>query len=266
MSEEFPQTYWIRRPPFNPIVGFASFYALESLVFEAERAKWKGARFQRFWEEVNSYKEFFDRRLADLLQDYLALICFGEARWAIKQSEGPWILDIFLVPPEERIEAYLLALDYDPEKFLPLCKILFEENDWVFNYGGELWADLAEIALKRKHLHDSVFCDRVIQLQHNTGSCFNKNCLIQHRFNLGSALAAFSYDHTEDWLQRYPPNSVVARFARWAGRLGLLELEGVRCAELRFPPRLEWGRKAPRLLRIKGPSIVVTKDLEGRKK
>jgi len=247
------QFKYLKLPPFNPMVGFATFYFLDYLLHLAERSRWKGVAFQRFFEQLKAFKESFDARLADLLADYLALICFGEARWALYKSDGPFILDVFLVPPNDRLTAYKIALDYDPAKFLPLLRTLFRENDWVYNFGGEAWANLADIASRKGSMPNRVFCDTVINLEHNMGTCFNKGCLIQSCSSvLMEALSDFSCEEVRYWLKGWSISTQAFRLLRWAERLGIIEVEKASQCELLFPPRLEWGTKVPQLLKTKG--------------
>jgi len=243
----------LSHPPFNPIIGFPTFYFLDYLLHLATKSRWKGVAFQRFFEQLSAFKQYFDARLADLLADYLALICFGEARWALFKSNGPYVLDVFLTPPSNRLAAYLTALDYDPERFLPLLKTLFEINDWEYNYGGSAWANLADVASRRSSMSDRIFCNTVINLEHNMGTCFNKGCLIQSRSSsLMEVLSDISYDEVTHWLKNWPISTQAFRFLRWADRLGVVKIQGVSQARLCFPPRLEWGTKVPQLLRITG--------------
>ena len=64
------------------------------------------------------------------------------------------------------------------EAFIKAAKDSFEKFDWDVSYGGEAWGKICNGWLKlnaSKTLHESIiWMDHIIDLQHNTGTVFNK--------------------------------------------------------------------------------------------
>ena len=65
-----------------------------------------------------------------------------------------------------------------PEQFVDISKILFEKLSWSHSYGGRAWADICDAWThlnKAKSLQSIfVYIDHIYDIQHNTGSVFNK--------------------------------------------------------------------------------------------
>jgi len=75
----------------------------------------------------------------------------------------------------------------DVEKYIDIVYALFSVPQWTEAYGGKRWADATQILKDAKHVkthRDKVYwCDRVLDLYHNTGHLLNKTsfkCLSIH--------------------------------------------------------------------------------------
>lgn len=64
------------------------------------------------------------------------------------------------------------------EKFVKICKRVFNDLEWYEGYGGKAWSKITDAWLKlykAENLDDiSVWIDHIYDLQHNTGTVFNK--------------------------------------------------------------------------------------------
>lgn len=74
--------------------------------------------------------------------------------------------------------AFLLDSGLDSDEFVKLCKFFFNNGEWGEDYGGRLWADIcvAWSDLNKANSIPALFTqiDHVYDIQHNTGSVFNK--------------------------------------------------------------------------------------------
>jgi hypothetical protein len=74
--------------------------------------------------------------------------------------------------------AMIDAVKKDVEKYPHAVHAIFYVPKWHISYGGRKWAKAAKMLIDSKEVkthHDKVFwCDRVLDLQHNTGHLLNK--------------------------------------------------------------------------------------------
>jgi hypothetical protein len=86
-----------------------------------------------------------------------------------------------------------LAKQMDPVKFMSVAAEIFDESGWHGAYGGENWARIARAWLKLRETESGpdlvVILDHIYDLQHNTGTVFNK-------------LKTYAKDGDYDWLKK----------------------------------------------------------------
>lgn len=158
--------------------AITSFYMLEELesVIPASFDK----KLERIRFDVENYREEFNETLANMLFDYLALICWGEARYC-KESMEYWSPNIKRESGafNSRSGSYSKALDYDPKLFLPKVEKINTSTQWSSGpYGGERWGRLAKLAGLYYKLNHKVFIDQVVNVSHNGGLAFNKGVIL----------------------------------------------------------------------------------------
>ena len=165
------------------IADMSAFYALEYMVVMAwKRLAESHGDAEIVWaQRVSNMKAVHDRDLAALLSDYLALITFGEARWSkrfcacrIEMISGEW----------NKKESYRMALNFNPDEYLPKLIHLFGLPWSVGDYGGERWKQIAEAAwaYRSGEWPPSVFIDMCFDIEHNTRSCLDKPVLLDMNY------------------------------------------------------------------------------------
>ena len=125
----------------------------------------------RWLRDFETYQAVYQKKLARAIYDYLALICFGEARHAINKASH--YVD-GLPTCRERSTQYDQAIQYNPRQFLPVLEELFNIATWDSGYGGTSWARIARAAQMYGTVPDAVFVDHCVDLSHNNSLCFNK--------------------------------------------------------------------------------------------
>jgi hypothetical protein len=133
-------------------------------------------------EQAQTDREIMQCSFAELIFDYLALACLGEARHAWAHSNGSldgWDYD----SESERIavvEHYAGKLA--PSDFLPKLITLFGAANWGSSFGGQKWKRIAEVALRywNKQWNEITLIDHCVDLVHNGGLCFDKGFLLRH--------------------------------------------------------------------------------------
>jgi len=248
MEKEFR----VDKPSLNIAVCTLTFYALEWLDKLLEEKRFSRAALLQLSEEVKAFRHFFEGKFARALFDYLAFICFGEARWSACESWGPLSLEIWQNVPASRLasrwRAYRLALNYDPSDFLPKLERLFTENEWLPSFGGENWARIAAFAQKfGGELSNWLFVDGAVSLQHNTGCPFNKGVIFERNITLHKILDYIFEEEPSKWLQQLSIGTEAAKFFRRAKMLGLRlpEVTGRNFGEF---PKVPWGKKKLKLI------------------
>lgn len=154
---------------FNVIIDFYGLQCLQAVAvpnvdaFSPSQNRWLG--------DFDAYQAAYQKKLARAIYDYLALICFGEARHA-KNRASHYVKD--LPTCYERSTQYDHASQYNPQQFLPVLEELFEVAKWDSGYGGGSWARIARAAQMYGTVPDAVFVDHCVDLSHNNSLCFNK--------------------------------------------------------------------------------------------
>ncbi len=127
--------------------------------------------------ELRFYFDRFSAQLARRLFDYLAVACYGEARYAREQCKSG-VFPIFVPQGYSRGDAIEYATKHDPFSYLEALELLFSKYKWDKAYGGKSWARVARLARKYGEISNIDFIDRVVNLTHNGGLVFDKNVLI----------------------------------------------------------------------------------------
>lgn len=154
---------------FDAIVDFYGLQCLQAIAvpnvdaFSPSQNRWL--------RDFESYQATYQHKLARAIYDYLALICFGEARHA-KNKASHYVEG--LPTCSERSTQYDRAAQYNPQQFLPVLEELFEVAKWDSGYGGTSWARIARAAQMYGTVPDAVFVDHCVDLSHNNSLCFNK--------------------------------------------------------------------------------------------
>ena len=135
--------------------------------------------------------------VAERLAMYLVLACGGEVRhagtyWTKCAAAVGTLRSQFgvLLDADDRFAAQkssvnkLKNLPLEKQvRFLELVIEVFEQGDWSRSFGGRAWAAIAQAALGflTGKLSHSVFADHAFDLQHNNGTVFGKNVMIDVR-------------------------------------------------------------------------------------
>ncbi len=202
-----------------------------------------------FIEDFTAYKKEFERKLARVLFDYLALAAFGEARHA----EPDTIEDTVFARPQSckilsRNTAYDRATTHDPKKFLPYIVSLFRNRDAFCGgcVGGDSWARIAESALLYFTMPAPVFIDHVVDLSHNGGICFDKPVLVALSdsdiyWDILNKKAREDYTYG-------PLDDKTAAIVNRAVQLGFIKCfdsySVYSVCELNWPEPIKWGKKS----------------------
>jgi hypothetical protein len=133
-----------------------------------ERFAWLGHEIQQWLDQVTP-------PLARAFFDYTALVCAGEARWAVQRCAYCW--DEWVDGEHGRSDAWDDAVQYNPYDLLSESQKLFEMY-WRGNgYGGKKWAQIAKVGQLYKKVPDSVFIDLCVDLSHNSGVYLDKGII-----------------------------------------------------------------------------------------
>jgi len=136
--------------------------------------------------DIHNRGEAFSSRLEMFFKQHLVYACFGEIQKNL-ESHGPKnVMDREeytslkeTIEEIERIgfdEFIATASESETKEFLFLCMLIFAEKGWDDVFGGENWGLIAQTALWgwNGFLDREVFIDRVFDLQHNSGTIFDK--------------------------------------------------------------------------------------------
>lgn len=149
---------------------FADYYSLQAIISDR-----RSVDHPEIVAEARNLLARISTPIADCLADYMYLICMGEARHAVGNS-NLWCWSE-IPKADGRIGAYKFAGEYDPLKTLPQLSELFGQSGWGGSYGGAKWKSIANIALsfRKGELAAPVYIDHVADLKHNGGTQFNKS-------------------------------------------------------------------------------------------
>lgn len=125
--------------------------------------------------DIDELYKNYTKHFANIIYDYVVYACFREIRHAHDEcSITPIRLCdfhphyIYVCNVEE------LYREVEPNSFLRMCSHVFNNGYWPHSYGGKSWGQAADLALLYHKIPDVLFIDRIIDLQHNTGSMFSK--------------------------------------------------------------------------------------------
>lgn len=124
-------------------------------------------------------REFYDKlcaKFAEALYNYIIYACCREMKHAEEFcSHTPMFIlgkrtdTISRMGIRERIHRC------DPVYVLRFSEHIFGSFEWNRSFGGEKWCKAAKLALQYGKISNVLFIDRIIDLQHNTGSLFSKD-------------------------------------------------------------------------------------------
>lgn len=125
----------------------------------------------------------FESKLAKEFSAYLDIAVGGELRYARSMlgDDCPRQLEPFLreAAMADRGTAWLawgVIRRAWGISAIELAEQTFEMAGWRGAFGGEAWASIASVlrAYLEGRINDRIFVDRVVSLEHNSGSCLNK--------------------------------------------------------------------------------------------
>lgn len=149
----------------------ADFYLLETLGYVKDD------------RQARKNLAIFESKLAKEFSAYLDIAVGGELRYARSMlgDECPSELEPFVkeAAGADRGTAWLVwgvIRRCWGLSALELAEQTFEIRGWREAFGGEAWASIANVirAFLEGRINDRIFVDRVVSLEHNSGSCLNK--------------------------------------------------------------------------------------------
>ncbi len=166
-----------KKEPMNAVCVVQEFYALQTI----EALPWKVEKFkkshERWLHEFRTYKQLIEQKFAKALEDYTALVVYGELRHAENRAEF-YHPDISQGGP--RSSSYEEATLYDTLSIAVTGHIHFTEQRWRASFGGEKWGQIAHALvcrLRPSHHFDNnvVFIDHCVDLSHNSSHYMDKS-------------------------------------------------------------------------------------------
>lgn len=160
------------------IVDFISMFYLNELI--SLKLMGEGTTFihshVKFHEDFYKFKKFFDSKLAEILHDYIILASAMEITnsWQNCEETPYWFLGekIYFLN-EEDIAEKIHTLNL--KSYYKMTKYIFGEAYWTDHlFGGEKWYKAVKIDESYGKIDNSIFCDTIVDLQHNTGSLLDK--------------------------------------------------------------------------------------------
>lgn len=159
------------------IVDFiAMFYINELISFKLiEEGQTFIPSHAKFHEDFYKFKRFFDKKLAEILHDYIILASAMEISnaWYSCDESPYWFLGekIYFLN-EEKLGEKIHKLNLNA--YYEMAEYIFGEAYWNDLFGGEKWYKAIKINELYGKIDDTMFCDAIIDLQHNTGSLLDK--------------------------------------------------------------------------------------------
>lgn len=130
----------------------------------------------KFHEDFFKFKKLFDGRLAEILRDYLILSSAKEILEAWENcDESPYYFlgkKIYFVR-ESILDNNIQNLNL--KAYYEMAEYIFGKCYWSRLYGGEKWYKAIKILESYGKIDNSMFCDLIVDLQHNTGSILSKD-------------------------------------------------------------------------------------------
>lgn len=146
---------------------------------------------EKLIDDVHEYCTEFNNKFARMIYDYTILAIISELRyvgseqhfyetktWKIYHMRLPWgLIDEknYILP----ISRFLAteARKFNDKKVIELAKFCFNEtmnNYWNSNFGGNSWYEITKLMESYGKIPNEVFIDRCIDMQHNSGTYFDK--------------------------------------------------------------------------------------------
>lgn len=160
------------------IVDFISMFYLNELIHL--KLMEEGTTFihshAKFHEDFYKFKKFFDSKLAEIFHDYIILASAMEitSAWQSCEESPYWFLGekiYFLNNLDLEGKIHTLNL----KAYYKMAKYIFGEAHWTYHlFGGEKWYKAVKINELYGKIDNTMYCDAIIDLQHNTGSLLDK--------------------------------------------------------------------------------------------
>lgn len=160
---------------------------------------------KKFVDDFLKFRAKFAHKLAQIFYDYIIFAAMEEMQNAYEECE---------FTPYKLLGTRCYTLNYssiieriqklDLKSFFKMCENIYGNCYWNMSFGGMAWYDIIQICQQFGKIDDVLFCDKVIDMQHNTGSVLSKsNPYFQLRGNLRKLLDLKAYQTKEALLFRY---------------------------------------------------------------
>lgn len=188
-----------------------NFYLIENLKLVISQSKdfniWRPSH-KKLWDDIEKYKEVYDKNFARAIYDYIALIVAAEMRHASEYCEMYFRNYQFKRNEYSRSDVYgEVDVIYQPQDILRAGVFLFSK-DWDSAYGGPKWGQIAKSGTYYGKMKDSIFIDHCVDLSHNNSTFFDKGagifamktstnsyqCLLQYKYEISGERFFELYD------------------------------------------------------------------------
>ena len=212
-----------------------NFYLIENLKLVISRNPnfniWRPSH-KKLWDDIENYKEMYDKHFARAIYDYIVMIVAAEMRHASEYCEMYFRNYQFKRNEYSRSEVYEEAsVVYQPQDILRAGVFLFSK-DWDSAYGGPKWGQIAKSGTYYGKMKDSIFIDHCVDLSHNNSTFFDKGagifsmrtstdsyqCLLQYKYEISGERFFELYDNKII-------NPVIRKFIERAYALGLTKFK-----------------------------------------
>lgn len=177
-NQEYPYYYFTKEKQRTEIVNaIVEFYLIEEILskFPSETFLMERKKISNLFIDLIFMRKELSEKLARALFDYLCLASLGEARHSNARGKG-YYLGKF-EDGNSREMVYEQAYKFAPSKFLPKLLLIFNTGNWSHSYGGLKWAKIVKAAMLYEKVSNQIFVDHIIDLAHNGGTAFDKNCV-----------------------------------------------------------------------------------------
>lgn len=212
-----------------------NFYLIENLKLVISRNPnfniWRPSH-KKLWDDIENYKEVYDKHFARAIYDYIVMIVAAEMRHASEYCEVYFRNYQFKRNEYSRSEVYEeISVVYQPQDILRAGIFLFSK-DWDSAYGGPKWGQIAKSGTYYGKMKDSIFIDHCVDLSHNNSTFFDKGagifamktstdsyqCLLQYKYEISGERFFELYDDKII-------NPVIRKFIERAYALGLTKFK-----------------------------------------
>jgi len=168
-----------RRGKVNFTAEVYGFYIMQEWQAELRGYSWSLPSHLRWKEDLDRIQDEQAQQFAHALRDYIALACFGEARYGqdLAKDSGAAIR-ITIQSCGTREGCYGKAPRYNVIALLRGLSRYFGLSDaFAGSVGGRPWKRACEYALTYQQVSDTQFIDTVIDLRHHSDHLFSKPCV-----------------------------------------------------------------------------------------